>query len=399
MIQFILFTLLSLGIRANSTPATLSSAQEPQPSPELNSFFTKWLAQNPQTLKEALTHIPEPYWKNFALMKDSRSIQQSSPENPRVFLYGKTAETIISFNGDPKHRGFNRLEIADFDPNTKTINFYEVQFKNESKKKDSSLSVDEIWQETSNLKISKANPNKCMGCHEVTYRMGRNEISYGRYIWDSYNKWTGAYGEFDDKLTQSTDPNYESEEVKFFKFKQVAQADKNSRYHQLIFEGTHPQAPYLDPTSDEARAFKYMPNSKLGTLLAIHHSRMVANVLVKQTLKDNRDDELKKWICKNASAPHGFPESLSFMSSDPWLSGNLDFLDKRDLKDMIKLHTAYQFWNLNSSWKNFEVADFYQLLPEQNRFIAETGLLYQKVGDFNWLYENQNRFKNTYCVH
>ena len=396
MVKLILFSVLSLSSIAQNQPS------QPQPSPELKKFFDQWLSQNPKTLNEALTKIPEPYWKNFALMKDSRSIQSSSAENPRVLLYGNTAETVISYNGDPKHSGYNRLEIADFDPQTKTINFYEVDFKKETKKKKEfrPLTPDEIWQQTSNLRISKANPEKCMGCHQVTFSMGRQEIHYSKYVWDEYKKWPGAYGEHDDALTRSTDPNYRSEEVQFLEFKKKAQSDKTSRYHHLIFEGEHPQSPYLE-SIDEKRLFKYMPNSRLGILLAINHSRMVADVLTKYALENNKIEQLKEWICKDGSSVFGFPGNLSLMSTTPWQTGVLSVfgtsVNDNYLGELIKTHTAYRLWNLDSTWINTEIASFYKTNESQEKFITEVGLIYFGNEHVNWTSQNKNRLINTYC--
>lgn len=50
------------------------------------------------------THKPE-YMSHYSLAFGSRSLHQSSKQNPRAIVYGKRANFIISFNGEPSRLG------------------------------------------------------------------------------------------------------------------------------------------------------------------------------------------------------------------------------------------------------------------------------------------------------
>ncbi len=391
MKKFILF--LFLLFQANFI-ANAATPPAPQPSPELANFFDQWLKKDPQTINEALDVLPEKYFQNFALMKNSRSIQQASPENPRVFLYGHTGETIISFNNDPKHSGFNRFEIADFDPITKTINFYEVHFKKEVKKKGpESLSADEIYKETTNLRISKPNPFMCMGCHEESLKVGKVEHPLVKYIWDDYNNWPGAYGEKDDRL-QNVYPPPQDEEAQFLKFKTTAQADKNSRYHHLIFKGSHAQGPYLNPNGK--RELLFMPNSLFGTLMAINYGRAVSALILDKV--DHQ--QVKTWLCERTSKPYEYSESLRMMSNFKlWNIGISSVItNSSSLDEYINGHFIYKLWNLDQSWVQHQVYNsFYNLPLEQEKFLIETGLMFLGKENNDFHAENYQRFRLQIC--
>lgn len=125
-----------------------------------------------ETLLPALKKQDPDIFNNYILLYGSRSLQESSPENPRALLVSKQAELIISFNGHNNQKGFNDLEVMFFDKIENKFNFQEFSFR-EGKVKASSL-----------------NPAKCLACHQSPNRVGVDP----RPNWEAYNVWPGVYG-------------------------------------------------------------------------------------------------------------------------------------------------------------------------------------------------------------
>jgi hypothetical protein len=107
----------------------------------------------------------------------SRSAQGASFQNPRVILRnGPTnkraaAEFIVTFNGDPTHRGYNSLEVMQYNRSNHEFELYELKFP------------------LSNVS-PQMNPPKCLACHGQDPRPN----------WDSYPIWPGFYGSEEDRL-------------------------------------------------------------------------------------------------------------------------------------------------------------------------------------------------------
>jgi len=130
-------------------------------------------------------------FQNYILMYRSRSIQPSSFVYPRVLLVGKDARIIIAFSGDPSHPSFNALEVMEFKESQQSFEFREIKF-----------------YPAHAPYISKANPNKCLGCHQGQNRRDTDP----RPNWEPYSLWPGAFGsggsfvssrfEYDDRIRE-----------------------------------------------------------------------------------------------------------------------------------------------------------------------------------------------------
>ena len=136
------------------------------------------------------------YMKFHTLMYDSRSLQGGSFEEPRAIVFGPTADFIFTFNGNPHQRGGATIETAEYNSETKQLQFREILFKKENVEESDILKEEEIELQTENVRISKANPGKCTLCH----------TTHAIPIFDTYFLWPGAYGSNDDILTQSLIP-------------------------------------------------------------------------------------------------------------------------------------------------------------------------------------------------
>ena len=73
------------------------------------------LAHAHAKIEQVLPLLPERMLARYVLMEESGSLQGATPDNPRVILYGNTscrfdANLLVTFNGDPKERGYAYLE-------------------------------------------------------------------------------------------------------------------------------------------------------------------------------------------------------------------------------------------------------------------------------------------------
>ena len=136
------------------------------------------IEKNVGTIEALLPLLPDSFRSHYALMFNSRSLQEASYRDPRVILYGPEAKFIITFNGNPGLRGFDALETMEFDDGTKSFRFHEITFPKKST--ESAVSASQV-------RFSESNPDKCLKCHG----------SPSRPIWDTYPVWPGAYGERD----------------------------------------------------------------------------------------------------------------------------------------------------------------------------------------------------------
>ncbi len=212
----ILFLICSIGLIAcvsvhNSESAKTSLPYPKKRTPAYDSkhnveklSFSKLVdilkSENVENMEDALKILSErytSYMKLHTLMYESFSLHESSFEEPRVIVFGPDADFILTFNGGTRQKAGNAFETMEFDSETGNFLFREISFKKTEVKKDepSMLKETDIEFESDNLKITTANPQKCMNCH------GSNP----RPIWDTYFFWAGAYGSNDDILTSLFD--------------------------------------------------------------------------------------------------------------------------------------------------------------------------------------------------
>lgn len=181
-------------------------------------------------------------FQNFNLIFTPRSLQEGSFEHPRALVWGKSAQSGLTFNNDPNHKGYDVLEAYALTPSPSPHDQY--------------FTFLELRPE------AEVNPGKCFRCH----------YSDPRHIWDPYPFWAGVYGSVDDALINfrgSKDPTplrssvvgnirnrAETEELFFQQiqneydqyqnFKQIRGADAKSRYHLLVHRGETPNAPFVE---------------------------------------------------------------------------------------------------------------------------------------------------------
>ena len=100
-----------------------------------------------KSVLEAVSLFDDRYFDKgqYALVFDSRSPQTSSPEAPRVLLFGKNKHLRVGFNHHGKHG--QDLEMIQWRELTRTWEFREIKFTKKGPV------------------LSRANPRSCLHCH------------------------------------------------------------------------------------------------------------------------------------------------------------------------------------------------------------------------------------------
>lgn len=143
-----------------------------------------------QVLPELKKIHPE-LFERFVLMYRSKSLQRASFSAPRAILFDSSGRFVLTFNGDSTDAmGFNKLEIIQFRSESHRFEFREISFDSASEPV-----------------FSKANPNKCLQCHQSTDRKNVDP----RPNWEPYNVWPGSYGSMNGHFK----PLSKSEKKKF----------------------------------------------------------------------------------------------------------------------------------------------------------------------------------------
>lgn len=176
---------LSPDLYKNSLRELPSSAD-----PTYSDLITLLQIKQPETISGLIDELYSSYpgyFRHFTLAYDSLSLHESSFENPRAIIYGKTGNLILTFNGHPDQRGYSNLEIMEFDK-IQGHKFREITFLKEPHAK-VDLTASEIELRTQNHVVSKPNIGKCTQCHgqKIT-----------KPIWQPYFVWPGIYGSDDD---------------------------------------------------------------------------------------------------------------------------------------------------------------------------------------------------------
>lgn len=123
-----------------------------------------------RSIDQLMTQLPDEFRENFSLMFSSGSRQSATDEKPRIILRDKSARLLLGISGDPHGTNHNLLEVTHFNDDTKTFEYYRIAFSDGA--------------QPSRPVFSPKNPTECMECHSSELHP----------IWDTYNRWPGAYG-------------------------------------------------------------------------------------------------------------------------------------------------------------------------------------------------------------
>lgn len=253
------------------------------------------IEKDPKSIDELLSYLPESYRSGYTLFYDSRSLQFGSRLNPRVIMFGQTAELVISFNCDPKdctekpiakyagghlQAGFDRIEIMRWVADEKRFEFLERRFTGDQPK------IDEILAINQKTKIFK--PKVCLGCHR-----GPDP----RPQWDPYNGWFGAFASKDDYLLGD-------EKTAMEKFSENYKNRLRYRWLEDVAGHLYPGPSYTYKDNDgenvtiESDRIKTEPNSMLTNLLSILNMQRI----VRKLQQHPNYDDLKYLLLNTAAA-------------------------------------------------------------------------------------------------
>jgi len=219
-----------------------------------------------KSVEELLPLLPTSFLQNYALVYDSRSIQKSNPKNPRVIMYGRDAQLVLTFNGDKKLAGYKALEVMEFNKEKREFALFEIKLDGKNVPLDS----------------PKKNPGKCTSCHHKDPRP----------IWSSYPKWPGVFQSHEGTVLGNVWRNYLGS-ARFVKIEEdlpkiekeaslyadyLKGKDDHPRYkHLTVHSETRPSrvlenyVKYLDLNEKEDGAFDRLtprPNLEIGYFLS-----------------------------------------------------------------------------------------------------------------------------------
>lgn len=220
-----LFALLvfafSLPVFAQTKLASLFEAPPAAPETKLScSELFSWMDEKkPSSVEETLKLITErrpKFLTHATFAYGSRSLQSSTYENPRAIVFSGDAETILSFNGEPGQRGYERLEMICFNEPEKTFEFHDIAFPKEANSTDE-LEDLTASEQAQNFAHTNGRSNRdCRMCHQTPARPN----------WDAYPFWPGFYGAVDDS-------NNYTERAKMFPFYPTYTQFESKKWHDF----------------------------------------------------------------------------------------------------------------------------------------------------------------------
>ncbi len=205
------------------------------------SIFDFLQKTKPTTLQQALDLLKNDidatsYFSQFTVMENSQSLQR---ENPRVMMFSGKDKVVITWTKPRENSSRQSIEVLFQDTKTKKLVFQEIVIKNK-----------EIF-------FSQPNPNHCTSCHGSGY--SREIVTP---IWSSYNRWPGAFGDFDDEIKKGLES--------FEKLKSDLFYGRWLSFGEGAF-------PYWQKIAD--RKLSRMPNTRLGILLSRMFYKQTSHLL------------------------------------------------------------------------------------------------------------------------
>lgn len=195
-------------------------------------FLEELRSQKPKTVAETLQMVAQKrpkYLSHHTFAFESLSLQESSFEFPRAVVFGGDAKMVMTFNGKPEQKGYERLELMCFNDMSRTFEFREITFPADALSKDR---LDDLEEDEHRLNfvvspVGGGAKRACAQCHQTPSRPN----------WEPYPIWPGFYGAENDASTYQPSPTAELSEYAawekehFDKF--MAGSRKSGRYAYL----------------------------------------------------------------------------------------------------------------------------------------------------------------------
>lgn len=227
-IFLLLFSILALTAQSSAS-AKIPSAKTKAKLLDVQSWEdvkTLFEGKDLKTVDQFIASIPKEFMRGYSLIYSTRALNGDyvTPRTPRVILFGKTGQFMLSYNSHPS--GKEAAIGTEYQESVETIEF----------KKDGQTLLREIAFDgitPPNLDKVVVNPNKCTTCH------GSGLMARG--LWDPYNMWPGVYGSLSrggmDFIAQTKiDPadGSKSKTLEFEGFQSfLAEKKTNPRYKSL----------------------------------------------------------------------------------------------------------------------------------------------------------------------
>ncbi len=209
----------------------------------------------PEAFLQYVKDLEPDRFESFTLIKNSRSRQKSSPTYPRALVFGKDASFVFAFNGSSVHKGFNTIEMFQYDSAGEKFAFHQLDFA-------SGKGV-----------LSEANPKDCLKCHTANPHP----------LWDEYDFWPTAFGAYDDSIINFS--GFEGREYfalqtkQYFEFGEfLSVVSGHSRYEFLKFPPGSPVSPYSIREKGEYHELR--PNGRLTAFLVRQHAAQVSRLIL-----------------------------------------------------------------------------------------------------------------------
>ncbi len=155
------------------------------------------------TIEKFIANLGQDIRSQYVLMHKSRSLQGASYQNPRVIMFNKDAQMLLSFT-DQSNKGGDKIEVILFDEKTASFGAHEIDFSGSAPK-------------------VNRNPDKCMRCHGQDVRPN----------WNTYAFWEGTYGSNDRRLSRPVG-NGKSDITEYREIQKfISTYKQNSRYQYL----------------------------------------------------------------------------------------------------------------------------------------------------------------------
>ena len=269
-------------------------------------------------------------FRYYLLAYRSRSLQEATPENPRVVLFHPTADFAAAFNGHPSQKGFQQIELYRFNYQQNKFEFYELSFLENQKPS-----------------LSEANPRKCLDCHQS---LSRTDVD-PRPNWEPYFMWPGFYGSAGDRTFKSIKYLFPSMQEKMDPVSDAVMLQEipleEERYKQFQeLRLKHPRYQFLesynkDLALEEAKLYGLHAKADLKTLMYTQRVAQINFRRVNRIIKEDtelfaflKDAVVASLSCSSGVLPEAFNQWLYENSS---LAKDDFSPDSLNLGDQIKL--------------------------------------------------------------
>ena len=180
--------------RADGVPGPLYGLANADPTSSLTcpEFLAMLNARQPRTLEEALGSVRDarPGFLERTTFAYETLHDGAGAAFPRALVYGGDAKLVMSFNGHPKQKGFERLGLMCFDDQEQKFDFKEVAFPGEAASPEAVADLTPEERAQPFVALEGRGARDCRQCHDQN----------ARPVWDAAALWPGFYGGVGDSL-------------------------------------------------------------------------------------------------------------------------------------------------------------------------------------------------------